>query len=81
MERRRTSEPTPKLTGEALLDTMRHARDVLVSKIKRGYGDERNRFDIERWRDFVRDFQTNHPQQWAQIAKERPRAVGDEDAR
>lgn len=78
MPRGRKKQDEQELTGEALLEEMRATRDVLVEKIKRGYGDERNRSDIERWREIARDFAIHHPVQWAEIAAERPRATDAE---
>jgi len=58
---------------------MRDTRDTLVSLIKKGYGDERNRLKIEHTRERVRQLEAKYPTEWAAIAKERPRALDDDE--
>lgn len=62
----------PELAHEEqpLRETMRQCCDELRSRISRGYGDERNRMQLEALRKKAAELRTKDPELWAAVAAE-----------
>lgn len=66
------------LTVDDLRESMRNTRDLLVFRIKKGYGDERNRMQIEKLREEAERYKRKDPAMWREICDEGARDPEDE---